>query len=70
MFSADTIDVAAPHRAEGASDPDDMQIVVGFPCPECGSKGAVVAGYGPTGSENDLEFMSSVDLSSGTDHRA
>lgn len=67
VFAADAIDVAAQHRAEGASDPDDMQIVLGFSCPECGAGGAIVAGYGPTGSENDLDFMSLVDYSDAAD---
>ena len=39
------------HRAfrfEGASDPDDEAIVVGLVCPACGTRGVLVAGYGPT----------------------
>lgn len=67
---ADAIDIAAQHRVEGASDPDDMQVVLGFSCPECGAAGAVVAAYGPTGSENDLDFMSLVDYSDAPDPMA
>lgn len=67
VSSADQIAVAAQHRVEGASDPDDMQIVLGFPCPACGAGGAIVAAYGPTGSENDLDFMSKLDYSDAAD---
>jgi len=67
VSAAAELDVAAQHRVEGASDPDDMQIVLGFPCPRCGAKGAVVAAYGPTASENDADFMSTIVLSTDED---
>lgn len=65
--AAEALTIDARHRVEGASDPDDMQIVLGFACPACGAAGAVVAAYGPTGSENDLDFMSQVDHSDAPD---
>jgi hypothetical protein len=35
-------------RVEGPSDPGDEAIVVGLECPSCGTRGVLVAGYGPT----------------------
>jgi len=57
----------AEHRVEGASDPDDLQMVVGLECPQCSARGAVVVSYGPTGSEKDAEFVKAVDLSGAAD---
>ncbi len=34
-------------RLEGASDPDDLLVVVGATCRGCGTDGALVLGYGP-----------------------
>lgn len=70
VVSADVLDITAQHRVEGASDPDDMQIVLGFSCPECAAAGAVVVAYGPTGSENDLDLMSLVKNSDAADPTA
>lgn len=44
-------------RMEGASDPDDMTLVVGARCPRCGEGGAVVLGYGPNASEADAAVV-------------
>lgn len=55
-------DIGAQHRVEGASDPDDLQLVVGLACPQCSARGAVVAAYGPTGSEADTLFVKALDL--------
>ena len=56
------LDVAAMHRMEGASDPEDMQTVLGFACPSCGANGVLVASHGPAASEQDDEFLSGVTL--------
>lgn len=45
------------HRIEGASDPDDMQMVLGIECPRCATKGVLVVGYGPSAEEQDAEFL-------------
>ena len=42
---------------EGASDPDDMTLVVAARCPHCGAGGVVVLGYGPTASEADAAVL-------------
>lgn len=57
-----TLDVDALHRLEGASDPDEMQIVLGITCPHCAAKGAVVVAYGPSAGETDAEFVVDLDL--------
>lgn len=44
-------------RAEGVSDPDDMLAVVAVTCPNCGTPGTVVLGYGPESSEDDAEVL-------------
>ena len=46
--------VEAVRRLEGASDPDDMMIVVGARCPQCGEAGTLVLGYGPNAGEDDV----------------
>jgi hypothetical protein len=56
------LDVDAIHRVEGASDPDDMQMVLGIVCPQCATGGAVVVAYGPSASEADAEFIVDLDL--------
>lgn len=49
--------VHAVARAEGASDPDDMALVAALACPACGTKGVLVAGYGPTASPEDASVV-------------
>lgn len=60
--SADRWVAEAEHRIEGASDPDDMQLVVGLSCPECEARGAIVIGYGPNGSVDDGDVLRRLDL--------
>ena len=63
-FAADgwtTSDIGAMHRVEGASDPSDMQLVVGMTCPVCLTSGVVVLGYGPAASELDQQFLAALD---------
>jgi hypothetical protein len=40
-------------RLEGASEPDEMMSVVAALCPNCGSRGTAVLGYGPGASPED-----------------
>ena len=49
--------VEALGRTEGASDPDDMLAIVGLVCPNCGSKGTAVLGYGPESDADDAEVL-------------
>lgn len=57
----------AEHRIEGASDPDDMQLVVGAACPRCHGKGAMLFVYGPAASAEDTDALAGLDLSDVTD---
>jgi len=61
------LDVDALHRVEGASDPDDMQIVLGITCPHCSARGAVVVAFGPSAADTDAEFLVDLDLDGRTD---
>lgn len=60
LFSPDAGSVAGERRLEGASDPDDMQLVLALSCPHCSSKGTVVVAYGPTGDEESQDLLARV----------
>ena len=49
--------VGLQRRLEGASDPDDMQLVVGATCPACGAQGVLSLHYGPTAGEDDADVL-------------
>ena len=53
----------AQRRTEGASDPDDMLAIVGLVCPNCGSKGTAVLGYGPESDADDAEVLAHLGVS-------
>lgn len=44
-------------RLEGASEPDEMSVVLAISCPDCGSKGTAMVAYGPHASEDEAEFL-------------
>ena len=44
-------------RFEGPSDPADEAIVLGVRCPEWGSKGVVVAAYGPDADPDEAAVL-------------
>ncbi len=48
------------HRLEGASDPDDMVMVVAATCPNCGTGGKVVLGFGPNSSDTDADLVAAL----------
>jgi hypothetical protein len=52
----------AMRRTEGASDPADMLAVVGLTCPNCGTKGTAVLGYGPEADPDDAEVVVSLGV--------
>ncbi len=64
---AHELTVDALHRVEGASDPDDMQMVIGVACPNCGASGALVVSYGPIASERDAALVADLDLDDASD---
>jgi len=47
-------------RLEGASDPDDMVLVVAAACPACGARGSVVLSYGPQSSPEDADVLAAL----------
>lgn len=49
--------VAAERRLEGASDPDDMSLVIAATCPSCDNPSTLVLGYGPAGSDEDGDIV-------------
>ncbi len=54
---ANDFKLQAMRRTEGASDPADMLAVVGLTCPNCGTQGTAVLGYGPEADPDDAEVM-------------
>ena len=54
---ATEFEIGAQRRMEGASDPADMQLVVGATCPSCGAAGVLSLHYGPTASEEDADIL-------------
>ena len=54
---ASTFKLGAMRRTEGASDPADMLAVVGLTCPNCGTQGTAVLGYGPEADPDDAEVV-------------
>lgn len=59
--SPDDLDVADIRRLEGASDPADMAAIVATTCPSCGTKGTLVATYGPMAEPAAAEFLSALE---------
>ena len=54
---ANDFKLGAMRRTEGASDPADMLAVVGLTCPNCGTQGTAVLGYGPEAGPDDAEVL-------------
>lgn len=63
---AGDLEVAAERRLEGASDPDDLILVVAASCGSCGAGGVAVLGYGPGASEVDADIVVALDESTAT----
>ena len=54
---ANDFTLGAMRRTEGASDPADMLAVVGLTCPNCGTQGTAVLGYGPEADADEAEVL-------------
>jgi hypothetical protein len=54
---ADRLEVVEVRRLEGASDPDDMNVVAAIACPACGARGTLVLGYGPNADDDDAGVL-------------
>ncbi|QGG95723.1 hypothetical protein [Actinomarinicola tropica] len=53
----DALQELVTRRMEGASDPDDMTLVVAGRCPDCDVAGTVVLAYGPAASPEDAAVL-------------
>ena len=62
VVPASELRVDAVRRLEGASDPDDEQIVLAVTCPACDLRGTIVLGYGPNASAADAALLTRIDL--------
>jgi hypothetical protein len=56
------LNIERVQRLEGASDPDDMLIVLGATCHECGERGALVLNFGPEATFGDAEVLAAITL--------
>lgn len=61
QFHASTYDLRHQHRLEGASDVDDMLLLVAGHCPHCAAGSALALGFGPNASPTDADILSSLD---------
>ena len=57
VSAAGDFPILEERRLEGASDPDDLVLVVAAACPVCGAGGAIVLGYGPDASGTDADLV-------------
>ena len=57
---AEEFEVIRQRRMEGASDPDDMVLLVGARCPVCHVSGAVVLGFGSEASDTDSDIVAAL----------
>ena len=54
--------VEESRRLEGASDPDDMLLVVAVRCPACDAQGSAALAFGPEASPEDSDAIAALDL--------
>jgi hypothetical protein len=50
------------YRFEGASNPDDMAIVVGLRCTICGRTGVVVSAFGPDADPRLFDLLNQIPI--------
>lgn len=50
------------YRFEGASNPEDMSIVVGLRCQICGRSGIVVSAYGPDADPRLFDILNRIPI--------
>lgn len=58
--AAADLHVDVERRLEGASEPDEMVLVVAATCPACGTGGVIVLGYGPEASAGDADLVAAL----------
>lgn len=61
QFHASAYDLRHQHRLEGASDVDDMLLLVAGRCPHCAAGSALALGFGPNASPTDVDILSALD---------
>lgn len=49
--------IAAVHRFEGPTSPEDEALLLALVCPRCSAKGTVVTGYGPAAAPEEAELL-------------
>lgn len=49
------------YRFEGPSDPDEEAIVLGVRCAECGARGIIVSGYGPSADPEVIQGLTMLE---------
>ena len=69
-IAAERLDVRYRRRFEGASDPDDMAMMIAAVCPACGAGGTFVLGYGINASDLDADITSRLVVSADTEASA
>ncbi len=57
---ANRLRMSSLRRLEGASDPDDMYAVVAITCPNCGTRGTLILGFGPNAPAEDGDILHSL----------
>ncbi|MGK2959022.1 MAG: hypothetical protein ACSLFB_11625 [Acidimicrobiales bacterium] len=57
VLDARRVPMHSMRRMEGASDPDDMVVVVASTCPVCGARGTAVLGYGSMATITDADVL-------------
>jgi len=67
-FPASGAEADEMRRLEGASDPADMLIVVPLVCPSCGTKGVLVANFGPDAAPADGDVVAALSRTPATGH--
>lgn len=55
------LDVRDSHRLEGASDPDDMALVIATKCPQCRTPATLTLHYGPGSSAEESDVLSRIE---------
>lgn len=66
VSAAGDLQAATERRLEGASDPDDMTLVIAAECPACRTKSTLVLGYGPAASDEDGDIVVALQRGDGS----
>lgn len=59
-IAAEAMRTARFHRVEHDTDPEAQSLVVEATCPQCGSRGTLVCGYGAAASDDDAAVLASL----------